>query len=160
MAEAGTNRQALREAVLNSDRGTVLLDERPTLFISRPYKRRGKMYWTPPTSTIRFRCMKKSYEAIFIGCGAIGSAARYRPFRDARVPCSGSNGSVSGTSGARSRSTLASTGSPSTSRSTPPLIGRILRDLAFDGDTRYSIEAFRLEQSAFTDSALEKAFHV
>lgn len=119
------------------------------------------MYWTPPSSAIRFRCMKKSYEAIVIGC----SASDQQPVTGSPgilgfLQCSGSSGSVSGTSGARSRRTPASSGSPSTSRSTLPLIGRILRDLAFDGDTRYPIEAFRLERPAITDSTLEKAFHV
>jgi sarcosine oxidase len=40
------------------------------------------------------------------------------------------------------------------------LIGRILGDLALEGDTPYPIEAFRLERPALTDLAFEETFHV
>ncbi len=40
------------------------------------------------------------------------------------------------------------------------LIGRILGDLALDGDTPYPIEAFRLERPAITNLAFEETFHV
>jgi sarcosine oxidase len=40
------------------------------------------------------------------------------------------------------------------------LIGRILRDLALDGDTPYPIDAFRLERPAISDPAFRETFHV
>lgn len=40
------------------------------------------------------------------------------------------------------------------------LIGDILRDLAMDGESRYPIEAFRIDRPALTDPAFAQTFHV
>jgi sarcosine oxidase len=40
------------------------------------------------------------------------------------------------------------------------LIGRILSELALDGESTFHIEAFRLERAAVSDTAFERTLHV
>ena len=39
------------------------------------------------------------------------------------------------------------------------LIGRILSELALDGESAFPIEAFRIDRPAVSDAAFEKTFH-